>query len=323
MKFVELKSSLSDPKDFYVISGEDRFLCYNALELFQKRFGCNFPDFNSVNLDGEKVTANEIVEACYVLPFGDDKRLVVVKDYKSKDNAGDISTLNSYLDNPSSSTILVFFCTEQNDFYKKFSSNLVRVDCNKIDDNMLAKWIRQNSKLNNISFESGAMELLIEYCSSNLAKISSELNKLSGFVGNDGVITSKLIEELVVPEKEYQVYELTEQLAKKNSDKVFDILNLTLERDKNAVSLLQMIYTHFRRLLMISLSDGDDTELSTLLNVKPYAIKMMRMQTKNFSPKSLKKIVSLLSKLEENIKSGKMSDNVAIVYSVCNILLIG
>ena len=129
------------------------------------------------------------------------------------------------------------------------------------------------------------------------------------------------IESAVVPDKEFQIYELTNAIANKDREKVFEIVNKMLELDKNIFKLTQYLYSSFRKLLYISLSDKSDEELSRYFNVKPYAIKMNRVQIKVFSPKLLKQINKDLSELEYKIKSGQFNSDVAVDYIICKILL--
>lgn len=321
MKFVELKSSfVNNLKNIYVISGDDRFVCFNALGLFERNFATNLPDFNKIVFDGE-VSSSQIVESCFVLPLVDEYRLVIVKDFKAQNTKDDVKVFEKYFSLPNTSTILVFFNTTPNDFFSKFSDMVEFVDCNKLDERWLGIWIKQNAKQHSIQIEDSAISKLIVLSNQNLAKISTELMKLASYVGEGGQVGVGLVESLVEEDREYQIFELTEQAGKKNRESVFEILKSILEREKNSAGIVTLLYNHFRKLLNISLSNKLDADLSALLGVKPYAVKMMRIQVKNFSPKLLRKIVSMLANLEYSIKSGKMVGENAIYYAVCNILL--
>lgn len=324
MKFVDLKSSLNRQiAPGYVISGDDRYLCYNALELIEKAVGLQFADLNHSIIAGDKISAGEIVEHARVFPFGDNYRLLQIVDYKPKSEKQDLEELSKYFENPVETTVVVFFYTNPTDIFKTNISGLINVNCNKLDENMLIRWIDMAARKHEVSIESDASNLLCMYSDYNLAKIATELEKLAGYVGQKGNITQQMIREMVVPEREYQIYELSENITKRNRSKTFEVLNNILERERSSVSLITMLYNQFRRLLNISLSSENDGTIASYLGVKPYAVKMSRQQVKNFSPKSLRKIVSHLAKLEYDAKSGKINGDNAIVFAICNILLIG
>lgn len=321
MKFVELKSSfVNNLKNVYVISGDDRFVCFNALGLFERNFATNLPDFNKIIFEGDS-SSSQIVESCFVLPLVDEFRLVIVKDFKPQNAKEDAKVFEKYFSGPNSSTILIFFNTNPNDFFSKFSGDVEFVDCNKLDEKWLGIWIKQNAKQHSITMGDSAISKLVDLSSQNLAKISTELSKLASYVGEGGEVTKELVERLVEEDREYQIFELSEQAGKRNREGVFAILSSILEREKNPAGIVTLLYNHFRKLLNISLSNKADADLSALMGVKPYAVKMMRLQVKNFSPKLLKRIVSMLSDLELAIKSGKMVGEIAIYYAISNILM--
>ena len=57
-----------------------------------------------------------------------------------------------------------------------------------------------------------------------------------------------------------------------------------------------------------------------MLSVKEYAIRILQSQIKVFSPKKIKKIVSMITEFDRKIKIGEMKENIAIKTLVFNIL---
>ena len=87
MKYIELKASLKNKiENAYLISGDDRYLCYDALKKIEDSLSITIKDMNSVVISGDKLTAKEIVESANMYPFGDEYRLVVVKDFARAKN---------------------------------------------------------------------------------------------------------------------------------------------------------------------------------------------------------------------------------------------
>ena len=127
-----------------------------------------------------------------------------------------------------------------------------------------------------------------------------------------------MIENVVTKATEFTVFELTEALGKKDSDKALELVSL-MEKDNATLSL---ITNHFRRLFFIAISDSTNAELASLLGVKEYAIIKARDQIKNFSKMQLKKIYALLEKVDYFIKSGQMQALNALYYLVFSILYI-
>lgn len=319
MKFVELKKSLDiKVKRAYLLTGNDRFLCYNALEIIKKKLNLSFPDLNSVTFNEENFDESKIVEACEVLPFGDKIRLVIVKEFSSVKTPSD--KLIKYLDSPVDSTVLVFFAPDMTEFLKKIESKFEKIDCDVLDDNLLSAWIVNFLRKRKVSIEKTALSALIEYTSSKLTRISSELEKLASFVGEGGCITKNDIDIFVYKDKDYQIYELNEAVANGNGEVVLDMLYSLLDTYNNEFYIITPLYNYFRRLLFIKTSNKTDFELSRMFKVKEFAVKKMREKVNYYTARNLKKAVDILSNSDLNIKSGKMSSDVAVKTAVMQII---
>ena len=95
MKFIELKKDLENKiRPAYLISGNDRFLCYSALDTIKKALNISFVEMNEVIMSGDVVTKEEIAESASVFPFADAYRLVQVNEFKGKTKARNIRYLD-------------------------------------------------------------------------------------------------------------------------------------------------------------------------------------------------------------------------------------
>ena len=85
--------------------------------------------------------------------------------------------------------------------------------------------------------------------------------------------------------------------------------------------IIAPLFNNYRRALFAALNkDKPISELASLLGVKEFAIRSLQNQIKIFSPKKLKKIVSMITNFDEKIKTGQMKEQVAIKTLVFNIL---
>lgn len=317
MKFIELKRKLNDAlKNCYLLEGEDRFVVSSALSLIEKRVGLTMPSVNKIVIEGEKASLEDILFQLEGFPFGDLYKLVIVKEFSTKEN---LKKFEEYLKSMPEFVVLVIVSYSASSFTKIVKNYAEFVDCSKLDHSTIKNWIGGKLNKEGVQIEEGAIENLILYTSSNMARIETEVQKLISMTEN--VITKELIDKFVTKDKDYQIYELTDYLSKKDSQKVYDLVETMLETEKNGVGMVQYLYSSFRKLLIISLSQETDEELSKVFKVKPYAIKMSRIQSKKFTPKQLKKITEELSDLEYNLKSGRANQDNAIYIAVANILL--
>lgn len=321
MKFENLKANLNkEILPAYFIGGDDSYLVYKALELIENACKIDLPDFNKSIFTKEGFNATDIVNACEVMPIGDSKRLVVVKDYLGVKNDKEKEVLVNYLRNPVPTTCLVLFASTTNNFYLSMVDKLEYVDCNKLSFDTLIKWIAANVRKSNFEMEVMACRKLVEYCSFNLTRVDSELNKLMAYRSDSKVITAKDVEEMVTKDEEYVIFELTDALASKDGDKAFSIVENLYYRKNTPTMILSFITSHFRRLLFSNISQYTNAELSKMLGVKEFAIIKAKEQGKKFSKLKLKQIYDLCLECDYSIKAGKMTGENAIGYLFGNIL---
>lgn len=311
-----LKNRLKEKiNNFYLLEGDDYYLYDRAYAMIKKACNINFEDFNILKFDEENYSMQAVLDACEVMPMGDEYKIILLKNI-SKISENDKKMLENYLKKPCLSSILVIF--DYFDRFSSFKSLSSFVDCKRFDRAMATNFIVSELNKLNKQISGEACECLLDFTNGYLTRVVNELDKLAYYDLSQPLITKKFVEELVNKDSEYVVYELTEALGQRKSDKALNILK---EMSKEQ-GVLGLITNHFRRLFFISISDLDDKSLASLLNVKEYAITKQRAQVKNFSKMQLKKIYSLLEEVDYNIKSGAMLQESALYYLVLSILYI-
>lgn len=305
MKFAELKKHLKTESlgQVYFISGDDSFLINTAIGHF-KSLITEMVDFN-VSEIVSCVEPRTVIESCETLPILSDKRLVVCYDYK-----GNTEPLVDYIKKPNDSTILVFVNEKLTENFSAIINLLTIVDCNKLESSSIKMWIRAKVKELNGAIEEDASMLLIEYCASNMARVSRETEKLA-FYKSGNVITRQDVVELVTADVEYQVFQLSEAVATRNNVMAGKVLKELMLSSIPPVTLLGMVYAHFRRLLYCAInpSDGD---LSKKLGVKEFAVTKSKEQAKKYTPLRLKKICDDFHIYDNAIKNGELADKMAL-----------
>ena len=321
MKYIELKSNLKQGvKNAYLISGDDRYLCYDALKKIEATLSIAIPDMNSVTISGESVSAKEIVDSANLYPFGDLYRLVIVKHFNSSKDKNAYNVIQEYLNKPLSSTILVFFSPDGSDFFKGMK-NLESVDCSKIDAKTISVYVKNFLAKQEISSNDETIEKLILYCNFDMARITSELEKLSAFVLDTKILTGDIVEKNVTQDREFQVFQLAEFIAKGDSVSANKLVDSIMIKAGMGFTILSPLYNNYRRALFVAINkDKSAVELANMLSVKEFAIKMLKNQIAVFSAKQLKIIVDMISDYDRKIKVGEMKENIAIKTIIFNIL---
>lgn len=321
MKYVELKSSLKTKvESAYLISGDDRYLCYDALKKIGDALEITIKDMNMVEISGENANAKDIVASANMYPFGDAFRLVVVKNFSPNKSKEEQVEIQKYLKQPMPSTVLVFFNPENAEFFKGMS-DITLVDCAKIDAKVISAFVKNFLAKAEIQASEGAIDKLIFFCGNDMARITSELEKLEAYTADTKVLTEKIVEDFVVQDKEYQVFQLAEFIAKNDRKNAIDLVDSFMIKPGSGFMILSPLLSNYRRALFVSINkDKTPAELASLLGCKEFAIKMLKNQLAVFSAKELKQIVDMIADYDRKIKVGEMKEGVAIKTIVFNIL---
>ncbi len=292
---MELNKSLKEKVyNLYNLKGEDSFLIKHAILNIKNAVVADFDEFNFIKIDAEKSKISEIDAQLSTLPIGSEYRMVVI----SNPNAEIVKFINKY-DFSSSSTVAVCVGAD------KLTAGEI-VDCSKLDKIDIQKYALNYLAKSNLSIEEQALDYLIDATSGSMPNLVNELNKLSSYACcENSIINMEMVTNLVANTTEYVIYMLTAAIDEKNFTKFQTILN-TMSKSQSFAEIFAYMGKYFKRMQYISINKNDE-ELSKILNIKPYAIKMSRQF---ISKNGVNYYINLYKKyvdLDYKIKSGKIS----------------
>lgn len=301
MKYEELKKSLINQiESGYILYGSDFFLLNNSVKIIVDACKLEFPEFNFIKFDEENLNLDDVVRALETLPIMSEKKVVLL-DLSNNLPKLKFDSLKEYFNNPNSTCVFILNLGSNADF-KNLPLNITSVDCNPISNDIAVRFVANEIRKYGKCADQDVINLIIENCRGDLNNSIKEINKLCNFIGNNQKITAEDVDLLCTDFKEYQIFELTEQLANKNASKVFEILYLFKRNKEQGRGLFGLIYNHFRRLFFVSVTNENVKELSKLLEIKEFAVQKCIKQAKYFTKKQLKSIVDKCSELDFQIK---------------------
>lgn len=306
----------------YLLYGVDEFLLTSAYNLIHKFSGIEFEDLNLIKFTEGIIDCDVVVRACDTMPVFSNRKLVYLDLRMSKKSEiKNIDALSRYLAEPNAQTVLVVNIGDNEEVFSLDKKLFVEVDCGRLDYKIVSLKIKATISGKGKVIDDDATKLLFDYSLGDMAKALLECEKLCGYVGDRKDIVSADIKEVVSPSLEYQIFELTEALSKKNASKVYTILDDMRSKKDEYRTLPAIIYSHFRRLFMVALNKNmTNFDLAKMLFVKEYAIKMTAQQVKLFSVSKLKKINELCIKMDSDLKQSNISIDNAINLLVLQIL---
>ncbi len=282
----------------YNLTGTDEYLKTSAIKILRSKV--DMPELNYTVL--ENPTSVALRDALIATPMMSEYRCVQV-DYITETDA-----LNGYLDRPNRSSILII--TDQPAVGKGKAAESVRnfiakaevVDCSPLDERNIFGWLASEAVKYDVKVERAAASLLVEYCRNDMSRISSEFGKLASY-RTGGIIKEEDVRDLVEPELDFAVWQLSGAVAARNGKEALRIYNSFDESAKAPEMLFGILYNHFRKLYYTAITE-DDALLKKELGIKDNALFANRREAKKFGRERLKKILLALGETDEEIKNG-------------------
>lgn len=291
----------------YLLHGEESFFIDKIVDEFQNNVLTDIEkEFNQMIFFGKDADPGSIIGSAKQYPMMASHRLIILKEAQQMK---DISSLESYVENPVSSTILVIAHKEKKldmrtTFAKALSKNGVVFESKSPYENKIPAWIRNHGKEMGINISSKAAELMMLLLGNDLGKIDNELEKLKIAVKDSDQIDVEDIRNNISLSREYSVFELNNALGKKDMVKTFGIIDVfsTNPAQYPIQYVIATLYSYFTKLLIIYDNFRlDDKKLSKILGLNPFFIKEYKSAAKNYPKAKLYEVFDVLS--EYDLKS--------------------
>ncbi|WP_130806602.1 DNA polymerase III subunit delta [Senegalia massiliensis] len=327
----------NDLKNIYIFLGQEVFLIDFCIEKIKEKYiDPNFETLNYITIDGKDINAVEAINAAETLPFMSEKKLVVINDpswFSKQAKIEETKDLLSYLDKPSTSTILIFNIKRSSiDKRKKIVKTIKKqggiIEFDKIRGSELEKWVEKEFKKKNKTIDKKSIDRFIDitgYLSSNseitLYDMKNEIEKTVNYIGEEQRIKEEDIEKVLIKSLQSNIFELVDAIAEKRFNKAISIFNIMILNNEPPQLIIHMITRQFRLLLMskvLQLKGYSVIELSKKMKVPNFVAKKILTQSKNFSMDTLKGNLETCINTDKSIKKGKIDAKLGIEILIMN-----
>lgn len=264
--------------------------------------------FNQMVLYGKDVSIEDVVSNAKRYPMMADRQVVIVKE--AQELSRTIEKLESYIENPQPTTVLVFaYKYKTLDKRKKITKLLekhgVVYESKKLYENQVGDWIKRVLSGKKYAIEPKAAAMLVEFLGTDLSRINNELEKLTIILPEGSTITPAVIEENIGISKDYNVFELRKALGEKDQLKAYKIANYFAQnpKDNPLVMTTALVFGFFSQLLQYhGLKDRNPASVAKALKVNPYFVKDYDIALRNYPMKKVSAIVAALRDIDVKSK---------------------
>lgn len=302
----------------FVIYGNEKLLMEQKLNALKKKYSIKEEDMNMMTYWCHETPMSTIIEDAITPPFLTEYKMIVVKNplflttQKQKNvSDDDMKMLMDYLNQDNPSTIFVIYHDQKNfDERKKIVKELRKIvkffDVDKVDEQQLYKVTHQAFLSRGCQIDDDALDLFLSRMPNDLLEISQEVNKLCLYSKH---IQRDIIDLMISKKLEENVFELTKSILNKETARSIQIYKDLKMNNEEPVKLIILIANSLRLLYQVKLLDRkgyNDQEIAKMLSLNPYRLRYIRQDGKDFELSELLYQINELSKLDVDIKTGKI-----------------
>ncbi len=298
---------------FHLIYGEERYMVRYYRNCLVRELSTPGDEMNCTYFLADKAEPSSIADVGQILPFMAPNRLIVVQDSGLFRSASDMS---DYLAEFPETTYIVFVEREidkRNRLFKWISKEGCVTECGKQSEAMLKNWIAGYVKKAGKQISVGATDQLIHQVGMDMEVLSNELEKLLGFTNDKQEIKEQDVCEICSGQLEANIFEMIEAVAAGEKERSLNLYAGLLAEKVAPMSILSLFTRHINILLqMKELSNLGQGELAKKIGIPSFTVRKYQAQAKAISRKKLLQMLEDRLQAEEDFKSGKLSDQMAV-----------
>jgi len=317
----------------YLFYGEELYLLENAVKKIKKLFGelilgINYIQINETNIDN-------LISDIETPAFGFDKKLIVIKnaglfkkgtkknpEANSQRQKKIAEYIEENIDLINDSAILLFIEEDVSkvDLQKVIEENGVVCNFERLKPIEIKKRLKGICNLYEVNVSEKELDLLIETSGTNMQSLINEIRKLIEYAGKGGTITKESVEKLATKEFDAIIFDLTDNLGKKDIKEAMRILNELIYNKEPVQKILITLYNHFKKIYLTKLCTEKNRDAISILNLKPnqtFLVSKYKRQAGYFKTNELRKILGELIELDNKYKSGKIDINIGLEAILC------
>jgi len=320
----------------YILIGQDDFSIRQSLEEIKKGIGDQaLLVTNTITLDGQQVTLDQLRTVCETVPFLAEKRLVIVNgllervESKSKSSrkkkiaqpANQQSEYRSLADCISripDSTVLVLIdgrIRSDNPLFKELSAKAEVRSFPLLSDAKLRQWIQKRVGEEGGSISPQAVDSLARLVGANLWVMASEIDKLILFASGRR-IEAEDVDMVVSYAQQSNVFVMVDAILEFKAGAAEQLLQQLLQRGAAPAYLLAMLVRQVQMMVQVKELKNQGKSKIEIQNklglVSEYALRKTLEQADRYSWEQLKNVYNKLLEADLAIKTGKYDSELAL-----------
>ena len=266
--------------------------------------------------EGKGISVKELIDLGETLPFFGERRLIVVENSGFFTSSQD--ELASYLKEMPESTCFLFVEKEvdkRNKLNKAVSSLGYTAQMGAPDERTLMRWIVGLLRTQQRGMTEQTLRYFLERIDTDMENIRRELDKLVVYTDGQVEITKEDIDAICTVHTESQIFDMVKVIAEKNQRKALQLYYDLITQKEPPMKILYWITRQFNQLYQIKdlQSKGyPDHIIAERMGIRDFIVRKNKVLCQSYSLTELRKIMEICGEREEDVKTGKLNDRMAV-----------
>lgn len=316
MKTIDNDIKMGQLKNVYLLYGTEDYLKRQYRDKLKHALVEPDDTMNFSAYEGKDINPKELIDLSETLPFFKEKRMILVENSGFFKNSCD--DLAEYMSQVPESTCFVFVEEEVDKRSKLFKAatragSAVEFETPKED--MLIRWILGRIQREGKKITQSVMQLFMSKTGSDMENIDKELEKLICYTLDKTEISAADVEAICTGQTENKIFEMIDAISAKNQKKALDLYYDLLALKEAPMRILFLIARQFQNLLLIksmSAKGYPAVSIAKTAGMPSFAVQKNLRQAGAFKINQLKEAIEDCGQAEEDVKTGRMADQLAV-----------
>ncbi len=303
-------------KHVYLLYGEESYLIRQYRERLREALVEPEDEINTTRLSGKDVKPEQIIDLAETLPFFADHRSIFIDDTGVFKRGGE--KLADYVKEIPDSAYLIFSETEvdrRSSLYKQVAKVGRAVEFPRQKEDILTRWVLGRIRREGRQITRPVLEFFLSRTGDDMERISQELEKLLCYTMGKEVIEKEDVEAVCGTLVSDRIFDMVDAVAAGQQKKALELYFDLLILKESPMRILSMLTRQFHIMMQLKEMSGQglsEKAMAEQVNVRAYFIpKYLRVAGK-FTDTRLREAVRGGVQAEEDFKTGKMNDRLAV-----------
>ena len=310
-----IRSGQIDP--VYIVTGTESYFIEKTLDLLKTKLTDGEPEF--IHFDLDEVPVDYVIEEADTIPFFSDRKLIIAKNasfLKAAERGKEkidhnLKALETWLENPPSSSVTVFVAPyekldERKKITKLMKQHAVMIEAKSLQANDLETWLTHEAKNFGKSMDKQAAQKLVEMAGTNLTLLSSELEKMSLYLGAEEEITIELIEQMTARTLEQDAFKMLQSYLDGDVSGALSVYYDLIRQKEEPVALTALLASQIRfmvHVFYLQKKGYHAQAISKQLKAHPYRVKLLVEKRQQISEQRLLEVLNDLADIDLQLKT--------------------